>query len=71
MFETKDLAALGIDTGHHMFDCAVLAGGVHRLEDQQHRVTVRRIEDPLQIAQFIDALAQNLFEMLFSIRSRA
>jgi hypothetical protein len=35
MLETKDLAALGIDSGHHMFDGAVLSGGVHGLEDQQ------------------------------------
>jgi hypothetical protein len=38
MFEAEYLAALWIDAGHHMFDRAVLAGGIHRLEDQQHRL---------------------------------
>jgi len=32
--EGEDLAALRVDAGHDVFDGAVLASGVHRLEDQ-------------------------------------
>ena len=67
MFETKDLAALRIDARHHMFDGAVLARGVHGLEDEQQRITVGGIKNALQIAQLLDALAQNVFIMLFRI----
>jgi hypothetical protein len=41
---TEDLAALGIDPGHHMGDCTVLAGGIHGLEDQQQRIAIRSVE---------------------------
>ena len=34
--EGEDLAALRVDAGHDVLDGAVLAGGVHGLEDQQH-----------------------------------
>ena len=35
LFEAEDLAALRIDAGHDVPDSAVLAGGVHALENQQ------------------------------------
>ena len=38
--EREHLAALRIDAGHHVLDRAVLAGGVHRLEDEQQRPRV-------------------------------
>ena len=56
MLETEDLATLRIDTGHHMFDRAILAGGIHRLKDQQHGIAVRGVEERLQLAQFGDVL---------------
>ncbi len=40
LLETENLAALRIDTGHHMLDGTVFAGGVHGLENQQYRKTV-------------------------------
>src|SRR5262249_52377012 len=42
--ERMHLAALRIEPGHHMLDDAVLAGGVHGLEDDQNRPAVMRIE---------------------------
>src|SRR5208283_2983206 len=50
MFETEHLTALGVDTGHHMLDRAILSGGVHCLKNQQNGVAVRRIEKLLQRA---------------------
>jgi hypothetical protein len=42
--ERVHLAALRIDPRHHVLDRAVLAGGVHRLEDQQHAPLVLGVE---------------------------
>ena len=49
----------GLTPGHHVPDGAVLAGGVHRLEDQQHRVAVGGVEKLLQRAQFLDVLSSS------------
>ena len=65
MFKTEDLAALGIDSGHHMLDGAIFAGGIHRLKDQQHGVTIRRVEEILQVAHFFDAATEDLLKLLF------
>ena len=43
LFETEHLAALRIDSGHDVPDGAVLAGGVHRLKNQQQRIAVGRV----------------------------
>ena len=43
-----------------MLDRAVLAGRVHRLEDQQHRPAVLRVEHVLQLGERLDALLQRL-----------
>ena len=40
LFEAEHLAALRIYAGHDVLDGAVLAGGVHRLENQQQRMAV-------------------------------
>ena len=50
-----------------MLDGAVLAGRVHRLEDQQHGETIRRIEQVLQLAQLVNTLLEPLFELFFSL----
>ena len=34
LFKTGHLHALGVQAGHHMFDGAVLAGGVHGLQNE-------------------------------------
>src|SRR3954453_15326841 len=40
LLEADDLHALRVDARHHMADRAVLAGGVHRLEDDEQRPAV-------------------------------
>ena len=42
--ECRNAASLRIDPGHHMLDGAVFSGGVHRLEDQQQRPAVLRVQ---------------------------
>ena len=44
MLEAEHLAALRVDAGHDVLDGAVLAGRIHGLEDQQHRVAVGRVQ---------------------------
>ena len=53
------LAALRIDARHHVLDRAVLAGGVHRLEDREHRPAVLRVELLLQLRQPLDAVGEH------------
>ena len=48
LFETENLTALRIDPGHDVPDGAVLAGGVHRLKNQQQRIAVGRVVKALQ-----------------------
>ena len=43
MLEARYLAALRINSGHHVLDGAVLAGRIHRLENEQYGVTIGRI----------------------------
>ena len=54
--EGEHLAALRIHPGHDVLDGAVLAGGVHRLENQQQRPAVLGIEFGLQLGQLFDVL---------------
>jgi len=60
VLEAEDLAALGVDAGHHVLDDAVLAGGVHRLEDDEQGVAVDRVEQALQRAQLLDLFGESL-----------
>ena len=53
------LAALRIDAGHHVFDDAVLAGGVHALKHQQHGPLAMGIEPLLQVNEAGDPLGQD------------
>ena len=64
VFEAEDLAALRIDARHHVPDRAVLAGGVHRLKDQQDRMAVGGVMKLLQGAQLRDVLGQQLLVVL-------
>jgi len=54
--EGVHLASLRVDARHHVLDRAVLAGGVHRLKDEQQRPAVLRVETVLQRGQRLDAL---------------
>ncbi len=67
MFEAENLAALRIDAGHDVLDGAVLAGGVHRLKNQQQRTVVVGVEQTLLRAQFPDVRSKDVLVMLPSI----
>ena len=58
--ERVHLAALRIDAGHHVLDRAVLAGGVHRLEDQQDRPAVLGVQALLQLREHLGPLGERL-----------
>ena len=65
--EAGHLTALGIHPRHHMFDGAVLAGGVHRLENQQHAPTVLGVEAFLKFGKQAGAFSQALHRHRFVI----
>ena len=67
LFETEDLAALRIDPGHDVPDGAVLAGRVHRLKDQQHRIAVGRVVQALQLAQLLNAFVEQFVIVLLRL----
>ncbi len=54
-FEAVDLAALGIDAGHDVFDGAVFASGIEGLENNQDAVGVLGVEDILESGEAFDA----------------
>ena len=56
--EAENLAALGIDAGHHMLDGAILARGIHPLKDNQKGIPVVGIKKPLLPAQLAGMLLQ-------------
>jgi len=60
LFESEYLAALGVDTGHHVLDGPIFSGRVHPLEDQQHSKAVGGIEKLLQHAQLCNMLRLKL-----------
>ena len=64
MLEAEHLAALRIDAGHDVLDRAVLARGVHRLKNQQQRITIVRVEQILVLAHFLDVGGEQFFVML-------
>ena len=69
--EAEDLAALRIDPRHHVLDRAVLAGRVHRLEDQQQRVGVLRIQLLLLFRQLGDTLVKQFSGFLLVLDDRS
>ena len=64
LFETENLAAFRIDSGHDVPDGAVLAGSVQCLKNQQQRITVGRVVKLLQRAQLFNVFFQE-FLILF------
>ena len=56
MLEAEDLATLRVDAGHDVLDGAVLAGGVHGLEDHQQRVAVLGVEPGLELGEPFDVI---------------
>jgi hypothetical protein len=53
-------AALGVEAAHHVADRAVLAAGVHGLQDDQERAPVFGIEQVLQLLQPLDVLREEI-----------
>jgi len=70
MLETENLAALRVNSGHHMFDRAIFPRRIHRLEDHQQRVRVGGVQKLLQRAQLIDMLSQQLSVLLLRLVNR-
>ncbi len=64
LLERGDLAALRIDAVEHALDGAVLAGGVHALEDQQQRPAVLGVEFLLEIVQPLAVGIQDLLALV-------
>jgi hypothetical protein len=48
LFETENLASLGINPGHHMPDGSIFAGSIHALKNQQQRGFIGRIMQVLK-----------------------
>jgi hypothetical protein len=59
--EAEDLAPLPTHAGHDVLDGAVLAGGVHRLQDHQHRIDVIGVEEFLCLCQLFEVFGQDRF----------
>jgi hypothetical protein len=58
--EGEYLAALRVDARHHVLDGAVLARGIHGLEDEEHGPTVLRVEHILKLGERGDAGGEGL-----------
>ena len=59
--EAEDLTPLRIHPGHDMLDGAVLAGGVHRLQNDQHRIDIIGVEELLRLREVRNVLGQDGF----------
>ena len=55
LLERGHLAALRIDARHDVLDRAVLAGRIHRLEDEQQRPAVLRVQHVLLLGEPLHA----------------
>ena len=64
LFKAENLAALRVDPGHHVPDCAIFARCVRPLENQEQGIAVRRIVETLQRAQSLDVVIKKLLIML-------
>ena len=64
LFETEDLAALRIDSGHDVPDSAVLSACIHSLKNDQQSIMVRCVVKALQGAQLLNVVCQK-FVILF------
>jgi hypothetical protein len=58
LLERDDLETLRIDTSHDVLDRAVLAGRVHRLEDDEDGVRVSSPEKLLCLRELLDSASQ-------------
>src|SRR5713226_45906 len=67
--ERMHVAALRIHAGHHVFDRAVLAGGVHALKNQQQRPHILRVQLLLHLREHLAALPQHALRVLLRFHS--
>lgn len=66
-----NLAALRIHAGHDVANHPVFAAGIHRLQDHEERVLVRRIVKLLQGIQFFDVFGEQfLMSALGFVKAR-
>ena len=65
LLEAADLHALRVQAAHHVLDGPVLAGGIHRLENQQQRFPVLRVKPVLEGGHALDVVPQLLLGLLF------
>ena len=70
MFEAVNFAALRIDARHDVLDRAVFSGGVHRLENEKNRITIRGVEEILLRAQLVDLPREQLAVVRFRFVER-
>jgi hypothetical protein len=66
-----NLAALRVDARHHVLNGAVLAGRVHRLEDQQDAPPILRVELFLQGGQPLRPFLQHRLGPVFHVGRQA
>src|SRR5215472_9738534 len=62
--EAVDQAALRIDARHHVLDDAVLAGGIHPLEHDQHRPVGMSVETLLHGFEPRNSVGENCADLL-------
>jgi len=70
LLETEHLTALRVHPGHDVADRAVLAGGVHALEDDQQGAVVGCVVQSLQRAELGDVGSQALLVLLLRVADR-
>ena len=69
--EAADLDALRVDAAHDVPDRPVLAGGVHRLQDDHDAVRVLRGEPRLEVGQELDAAGEDGLRLGLGLLARA
>ncbi len=67
--ERRDAAALRVQSRHHVTDGAVLAAGVHSLQDDQQGAAMLGRKAILEVIQTRDIFLQDLARRLFLVPS--
>src|ERR1022692_2438649 len=64
LFETENLAALRINSGHDVPDGAILTRGVYPLKNEEQRIAVGCVVELLQRAQLLNVFFKELLILL-------
>ena len=67
--EGSDVAALGIDSGEDVADGAVLACGVHALEDDEQGLGLAGVEDVLEISELSAVCGEDGFGSVLGLEA--